>query len=52
VQVSVVAQDKNGNPIRDVTRDDFTITGNNHPQKIAVFSLDVAGTSAPWPLKV
>ena len=46
VQVSVVAQDKNGNPIRDLTRDDFTITDNNHPQKIAVFSLDVAGPSA------
>jgi VWFA-related protein len=42
IQVSVVAQDKNGNPVRDLTRDDFTISDDNHPQKISVFSLDVA----------
>jgi VWFA-related protein len=46
VQISVVAQDKHGNPVRDLTRDDFTITDNNHPQKISVFSLDVAEPSA------
>jgi VWFA-related protein len=48
VQISVVAQDKHGNPVRDLTRDDFTVIDNNHPQKISVFSLDIAEpTTAP-----
>lgn len=47
VQVSVIVQDKKGEPVRDLTRDDFSITDNNRQQKIAVFSLDVAeGTPA------
>jgi VWFA-related protein len=46
VQVSVVARDKSGQPVRDLTRDDFTIFDNGHPQKVAVFSLDVADPAA------
>jgi VWFA-related protein len=49
VQISVVAQDKHGDPVRDLTRDDFTITDNNNPQKISVFSLDVAEPSGAPP---
>jgi VWFA-related protein len=60
VQVSVVVEDKKGEPIRDLTRDDFTVIDNNQPRKIAVFSLDVAQgnaappapTAAPTPLLV
>jgi VWFA-related protein len=42
VQVSVVAHDRNGNPVRDLGRDDFTLTDNGRPQPIPVFSVQVA----------
>ncbi len=42
VEVSVVAQDKKGDPVRDLTRGDFTLTDNKQPQKIAVFSQEIA----------
>jgi len=42
VQVSVVAHDRSGSPVRDLTRDDFTLTDNGHPQPISVFSVQVA----------
>jgi VWFA-related protein len=49
VQVSVVAHDRDGNPVRDLTRDDFTLTDNGRPQPISVFSVQVAepAESAP-----
>jgi len=42
VQVSVVAHDRSGNPVRDLTRDDFTLTDSGHPQPISIFSMQVA----------
>ena len=39
VQVSVVAHDRNGKIVRDLTRDDFTLTDNGQPQPISVFSV-------------
>jgi len=38
VQLDVIVQDKNGKPIKDLTRDDFTLTDNGRPQTIALFS--------------
>ena len=51
VQVSVVAHDRNGKIVRDLTRDDFTLTDNGQPQPISVFSVQMAepAESAPDP---
>ena len=46
VQISVIAQDKKGNPVQDLTREDFKITDNKHAEPIAVFSLDSAAPLA------
>lgn len=40
VLVDVVVTDKNGNPVPDLTQDDFTILENGRPQKIAAFSFE------------
>ena len=48
VQISVIAQDKNGNPVRDLTKDDFVLTDYKEPQPISIFSLEAAEpNSAP-----
>ncbi len=39
VQVSVIAQDGDGKPITGLTREDFEISDQGHPQKLAFFSL-------------
>jgi len=49
VQVSVVAHDKSGKPVRDLTRDDFILTDNGRPQPISVFSVQVAEPDAGSP---
>jgi VWFA-related protein len=46
VQISVIAQDKNGNPVQDLTREDFKITDNKHAEPTSVFSLDSASPVA------
>lgn len=38
VQVNVIAQDKDGKPVTDLTRDDFTVLDDGAPQKISLFS--------------
>jgi VWFA-related protein len=38
VQVDVVVRDKKG-PVEGLTRDDFTLFDNGHPQKVSVFSV-------------
>ena len=38
VQVSVVAEDKKGNPVTDLKAEDFTLLDEGKPQKIAFFS--------------
>src|SRR5690348_12725754 len=42
VLVNVIARDKNGNAVRNLTRDDFTILEDNKPQKIQSFDLEQA----------
>lgn len=38
VQVNVIVQDKEGNPISGLTKDDFTVLDKGQPQKIAYFA--------------
>jgi VWFA-related protein len=40
IQLNVVAQDRHGNPVTDLTKDDFVLKDAGKEQKIAVFSLD------------
>lgn len=40
IEVNVVAQDKKGEPVRDLTRDDFTLLDNGKKQPINVFALN------------
>jgi VWFA-related protein len=51
VEVNVIARDKNG-PLRDLTRDDFTVLDRGREQKIAFFSVNVFTnvTKPPAPL--
>ena len=39
VSVDVIVSDKNGNPVLDLTRDDFSIAEDGKPQKIDAFSV-------------
>ncbi len=50
VQVNVIAQNKNGEPVRDLTKDDFVLTDNGKMQAISVFSLEAAEqlSAAPY----
>ena len=54
VLVNVTARDKNGNPVRDLKREDFTILEDNKPQQVISFdmentdaALSTAATEAP-----
>lgn len=40
VLVNVVAQDKHGKPVGDLSRDDFVLRDNGREQKIALFALE------------
>jgi VWFA-related protein len=40
VQVNVVVHGKKNEPVTDLTKDDFTILDDNHPQKIATFAME------------
>lgn len=42
VQLSVVVHDKKGQPVADLTKDDFTLLDEGQPQKIAFFSVESA----------
>src|ERR1700704_632689 len=49
IQLNVVAQDRHGNPVTDLTKDDFVLRDAGKDQKISVFSIersDSAPTSA------
>lgn len=48
IEVNVVAQDKKGQPVRDLTRDDFTLLDDGKPQPISVFVLNT-GQAPPAP---
>jgi len=47
VLVNVTVRDKNGNPVRDLKREDFTILEDNKPQQ--VLSFDLENTDAVLP---
>lgn len=49
VQVSVIAQDKEGKAVTDLRRDEFQIFDNGAPQEIRVFLADRPGLSPPMP---
>src|SRR5262249_20678561 len=40
VLVNVTVRDKNGNPVKDLKREDFTVLEDNKPQQIASFDLE------------
>jgi len=42
VLVNVTVRDKNGNPVRDLKREDFTVLEDNKPQQMASFDLENA----------
>ena len=46
VRIDVVAQDKNGNPVADLGKDDFVLTVNRKPQRIDTFTVT---STAPEP---
>ena len=50
VLVNVTVRDKNGNPIKDLKPEDFTVLEDNKPQK--VFSFDLENTDAVLPTSV
>ena len=46
VLVNVVAKDKHGKPVADLTRDDFVLRDNGQEEKIALFALEEASQTA------
>jgi VWFA-related protein len=50
VQVSVVAQDKQGKPVTDLRRDEFQIFDNGARQEIRLFLSEKSGSAQPEPL--
>ena len=42
VHISVIVEDKNGQPVADLTKDDFAISDRGKPQTIGLFSVDAA----------
>ena len=40
VMVNVTVRDKNGNPVKDLRREDFTVLEDNKPQQITSFDLE------------
>ncbi len=49
VEVTVVVQDKNGNPITGLQQRDFVLTDEGKPQAIALFAMEDARTLAAAP---
>lgn len=47
VQVSVIVQDKKGEPVTDLTRNDFELLDNGKEQAISVFSVETSQPPAP-----
>src|SRR6266481_7799859 len=54
VLVNVTVRDKNGNPVRDIKREDFTVLEDNKAQQVISFDLEntdavlsTAATEAP-----
>ena len=49
VQVSVLVHDKHGNPITDLTKDDFVVLDEKKPQEIRIFSVETNDLPAHGP---
>jgi VWFA-related protein len=49
VEVSVIAQDKDGKPVADLRREEFQIFDDGSPQEIRVFLADAASATEPAP---
>ncbi|MEE9234815.1 MAG: VWA domain-containing protein [Candidatus Acidoferrales bacterium] len=49
VLVDVVVRDKDGNPVRDLTKEDFVLLEEGEPQEIATFSFEQPGQQVPPP---
>ena len=49
VQVNVVVHKKNGEPVADLKKEDFTILERGKPQAVSFFSIDVAAPPPPAP---
>jgi VWFA-related protein len=49
VQVSVLVHDKHGNPITDLTKDDFVVLDEKKPQEIRIFSVETNEVPAHGP---
>jgi VWFA-related protein len=47
VQIAVLVQDKQGNPISGLTKDDFVLFDGKKPQPIQFFSAETTGTRPP-----
>ena len=47
VQVSVVVLDNHGNPITSLSKNDFSVTDEGHPQVISVFTAETPASAAP-----
>lgn len=47
VQMSVVVEDKKGNPVSGLKQEDFTVLDEGHPQQIAFFTVQTLETSPP-----
>jgi VWFA-related protein len=52
VLVNVVVRDKNGAPVRGLTRDDFIVTEDNKPQSVATFGYEELATAPAESLTV
>jgi hypothetical protein len=46
VLVNVVAKDKHGKPVADLSRDDFVLRDNGQEEKIALFALEEASADS------
>lgn len=51
VQLTVVVQDGNGQPVKDLKQADFAVLDQGAPQKISFFSLESSGKSNLGPLQ-
>ena len=51
VLVNVTVRDKNGNPVRDLKPEDFTVLEDNKPQKVATFDIENTENTPQVPMQ-
>src|SRR5581483_3124001 len=52
VQVNVVVHGKKNEPVADLTKDDFTLFEDGHPQKIATFGMESSRSADTRPARL